>query len=113
LEAIKVNPTMNWLYQFRENKKYRLLRLIVLFVLPVVLYFIPIDWLEHQHSICLFKNIVGIECWGCGITRALVSAIQFDFLSAWLYNKLIVIVLPFLVYVWGNLIYRDYRFCFH
>ncbi|MDR1341225.1 MAG: DUF2752 domain-containing protein [Prevotellaceae bacterium] len=42
----------------------------------------------------------GHDCYGCGMTRAVISAIQFDFNSACIYNKLVVIVLPLLMYIW-------------
>lgn len=73
---------------------------ILVFVLPIFLYFIPVDWLNKQHTICLFKNIFGIDCYGCGITRATLSALQFDFVNAYHYNKMIVVVFPLLIYVW-------------
>ncbi|MDR1543360.1 MAG: DUF2752 domain-containing protein [Prevotellaceae bacterium] len=71
-----------------------------LLILPIFLFFVPIDWLSRQHSICLIKNILGIECWGCGITKSVICAVQFDYVAAFQYNKLIIIVFPILVYVW-------------
>ena len=73
---------------------------------PLLLYFIPMEWLNGQHTICLFKNLTGHECWGCGITRAVVSVVQFDFAAALHYNKLIVIVFPLLVYEWMKINYK-------
>jgi hypothetical protein len=37
---------------------------------------------------------------GCGMTRAVLSAIRFDFSSACHYNKLVVIIMPVLTYLW-------------
>lgn len=68
--------------------------------IPIAFYFVPVEWLNKQHSICLFKNIFGIECYGCGMTRAILSSLHFDFDNAYQYNKLVVIVLPLLVYIW-------------
>lgn len=78
--------------------------IVVLF--PLLLFFIPIDWLNGQHSICLYKNLTGHECFGCGITRAVVSAVQLHFEAAFHYNKLIVIVFPLLVYEWTKIVYK-------
>jgi hypothetical protein len=64
--------------------------------------FIPLEWLKNQHSICLFKNITGHECYGCGMTRAYLSAMHFHFADAILYNKLFLIVLPLLIYIWAK-----------
>ncbi|MEI6050540.1 MAG: DUF2752 domain-containing protein [Bacteroidota bacterium] len=60
------------------------------------------DWLKNQHSICLFKNLTGYECYGCGMTRAVLSAIHLQFENAFHYNKLFLIVLPLLIYIWGK-----------
>jgi hypothetical protein len=79
--------------------KNRLL-LTFYFIFPVVLFFIPLDWLNKQHTICLVKNIFGVNCFGCGITRAVISGIQLDFNKSFEFNKMVVIVLPMLIYVW-------------
>ncbi len=83
--------------------------LIAYIALPFILYFIPMDWLNKQHTICLVKNIFGCECPGCGITRAIVSAVQLDVINAIEYNKTVILVLPILIYMWFkniNLIYK-------
>jgi hypothetical protein len=69
-------------------------------MLPFLLSLASLDNLSRKSSICLFKAIFGIECWGCGITKAVIAAIQLDFERAFLYNKLIVIVLPLMIYLW-------------
>jgi hypothetical protein len=81
------------------NIKNRLL-LALYFIIPLVLFFIPLDWLNKQHTICLVKNIFGVNCFGCGITRAVISGIQLDFNKSFEYNKMVIIVLPLLIYVW-------------
>jgi hypothetical protein len=81
------------------NIKNRLL-LALYFIIPLVLFFIPLDWLNKQHTICLVKNIFGVNCFGCGITRAVISGIQLDFDKSFEYNKMVIIVLPLLIYVW-------------
>ena len=58
--------------------------------MPIVLWFIPIDQHETNWTFCLFKNITGKNCYGCGITRATLSVIHFDLTQAIAFNKLIV-----------------------
>lgn len=41
-----------------------------------------------------------MNCFGCGITRAVISGVQFNFTNAVAYNKWVVIVLPLLIYKW-------------
>jgi hypothetical protein len=88
-----------------SNQLTKVMGIGMIFI-PVALYFVPLDWLNGQHSICLFKNIFGIECWGCGITRATISVIQLDFSRAFHYNRLIVVVFPLLLYVWATTTYK-------
>lgn len=71
-------------------------------VFPIVLFMVPLDWLNKQPTICLVKNIFGINCFGCGITRAVISGVQLNFTKAFEYNKMVIIVLPILIYVWFN-----------
>jgi hypothetical protein len=85
-----------------DRKLHRLIKSGALMLIPVVLYLIPLEWLKNQHSICLFKYITGHECYGCGMTRAILSSIHFHFTDAFLYNKLFLIVLPVLTYIWAK-----------
>jgi len=75
-------------------------KLCALLLLPFLLSMFSLDELEGKRSICLFKNVFGIECYGCGITKAVISSIQLNFTRAFKYNKLIVVVLPLIVYLW-------------
>jgi hypothetical protein len=84
-----------------ENKRLgKIVLSIGILLIPVALYFIPVEWLNSHHSICLFKNLTGNECYGCGMTRAILSSIHLHFGNAFHYNKLFVIVLPIIIYLW-------------
>ena len=37
---------------------------------------------------CIFKDLFGIRCPGCGLTRSFISILNFDFISAIKYNVL-------------------------
>ncbi len=47
---------------------------------------------------CLFTLLTGHHCWGCGLSRALWSLVQGDFLGAYHYNSAIYLVLGFFVF---------------
>lgn len=68
--------------------------------IPAVLFFIPLGWLSAQPSICIYKCITGHECFGCGITRAVLLVLHFQYNRALELNKLIIIVFPILSMVW-------------
>lgn len=61
----------------------------------VTLIVAPEGFLAHSPP-CLFTLITGHECWGCGITRAVVSVLHGDFGRAWQLNPRVVVVLPLL-----------------
>lgn len=88
---------INWL-EGNLNQKY--LRAIGILLIPIALYFIPINLFTEHQSICLCKLLTGHECWGCGITKAVISVIQFHFDDAIEYNKLVVVIFPLLVFLW-------------
>lgn len=84
----------------------RLTKLLILVLIPVVLYAIPLENICNGNTICIFTNVFGIECWGCGITRAIFSALHFHFYDAWEYNRLFVVVLPLLLFLWMRAVVR-------
>lgn len=43
---------------------------------------------------CVFHELTGFYCPGCGITRAAVSLLQLDFHQAYRYNSLLLFLLP-------------------
>ena len=88
----------------------RCVKLLLLILLPIVLYAIPAESVFNGKSICVFTNIFGIECWGCGITRAIFSALYFRFTEAWEYNRLVVIVLPLLMFEWLKAVIQSLKF---
>lgn len=51
-------------------------------------------------SLCLIKNLFGISCPGCGLTRAFICIVNFDFVSSIRYNVLSVpLFLGIVIYV--------------
>ena len=86
--------------RIKYNNYKNIILLFAYIILPIILFFIPLEWLNKQHSICLIKNIFGVECYGCGITRAIISGVQLDFYKAIEYNKMVIVVLPLFIYEW-------------
>ncbi|WP_209972330.1 DUF2752 domain-containing protein [Paenibacillus eucommiae] len=46
---------------------------------------------------CVFHEVTGLYCPGCGITRAALSLLRLDFVQAFRYNPLVFILLPLYV----------------
>jgi hypothetical protein len=71
------------------------------------IYVIPKEWLfDESHTLCLFHNLTGRDCWGCGMTRAMASVAYLDFEAAWDYNRAVVVVAPLLVWLWGKWVWQ-------
>ena len=58
---------------------------------------------------CLSKTLLGIECWGCGMTRAVLACLQGDFDAAWAYNPRYVVVVPLIAWSCARLAWRVAR----
>lgn len=93
----------------RTENVLKITKLLVTALIPVVLYAIPMESICNGNTICVFTNIFGVECWGCGITRAIFSALHFRFYDAWEYNLLFVVVLPLLLFFWMRTVVRQLR----
>ncbi|MBO5921052.1 MAG: DUF2752 domain-containing protein [Bacteroidaceae bacterium] len=85
------------------------IKLLLLLIVPVVLYMIPADGINNGETICIYTRIFGVECWGCGITRAIFSVLYLRFAEAWEYNSLVVIVFPLLLFEWLRSVIRLWR----
>jgi len=92
-----------------ENKFFTYFKTIGFLIMPVVIWFIPIDNNKTDWTLCLFKNLTGRNCYGCGITRATLSVIHFDFIQAFTFNKLIVFIFPILVYLWTKRLIKEWK----
>ena len=75
---------------------------------PLVVYLFPREsFFDHSHTLCLFHLLTGKDCWGCGMTRALVSLMYLDFRAAWEFNRGVVVVAPLLLWLWIRWIIRE------
>ena len=87
----------------KENnaQTYWYIERFLLFVsIPVIFYLIPYSIFEGSTTICLFKNVFGVECPGCGTTRAIHQVIHLNFANAFDLNRMIIVVFPLLTYLW-------------
>jgi hypothetical protein len=78
-------------------------------VLPIGLLLLPADFFDTGQSLCFSQLFFQKECPGCGITRAVQHLIHFEFKMAWHFNKLVVLVLPMLIFIWFQQVFQTYR----
>ena len=89
--------------------KKRLIKIVLLNTLIVIISLIYY-FLNKYFNIgipCLFYQITGLKCPGCGITRLIFSLIKLDFRQAFFYNPLVFILLPFIGFY---IIYQEYLY---
>ena len=50
---------------------------------------------------CMLRDLTGIPCPSCGMTRAAISLLQFDFRAAFYYHPLCYFLVVAVVYIFG------------
>jgi len=79
------------------------------FLVPAILLFLPPDTFDEGAPKCVSVIVLGIECYACGMTRAMMYLIHFDFIMAWYFNPLAFFVFPLLAYLWAYWFYKDFK----
>jgi len=79
---------------------FTIAKLTLIIGLPIVLLILPADFFDNGESICLSKVIFNVECYACGMTRACMHLIHFDFEEAYSYHMMSFIALPLLGVIW-------------
>ena len=83
-----------------EKKSFKILLFITLLLIPIILFILPYNYFDHGESVCISLMLFDVECYGCGMTRAVMHLIHFDFNEAIAYNKLVILVFPLLILWW-------------
>lgn len=82
--------------QFRLSLEITLLGLLASY--QILALYLADRWGTSIAIPCLFTWLTGHHCWGCGLSRALWSFVQGDFLKAYSYNPAIYLLLGFFLY---------------
>jgi len=82
----------------------KIISLTVLFTIPITLLILPSNFFDSGNSICMSVLFFDTECYGCGMTRAVMHFIHFNFTEAMTYNKLVILVLPLLILGWLKIV---------
>ena len=79
-----------------KNKIFKVLFLAI----PIVIWFVNYKSNDNDFSFCLFKNIFGLKCYGCGLTRGLSALLHLEFSRIYELNKLNLITIPLLSFLY-------------
>jgi hypothetical protein len=79
-----------------EIRAFAPARAATIMMLLMALAVVPTRWVAALPSICLARNLFGVECPGCGMTRAISCVLHGDFPTALRYNKLVALLFPLL-----------------
>lgn len=79
-----------------ERRRKVLCTLVLLTSLGLVLLILAMKY--HFFLPCIFHEVTGLYCPGCGISRMFVALARLDFSSAWGHNPMVLIAMPFLTY---------------
>ena len=87
----------------------RRLLLVGYLLVPLVLWVLPANFFDEGEVVCLSRIVFDVECYACGLTRAVQHAMHLEFAQAFAFNRLVVIVLPLLLVIWVKDVRRLYR----
>ena len=91
-------------YKDKAGQYFKILLFVFLLSIPICLTALPANFFDKGDSICFSVMLFDTECYGCGMTRALMHLLHFDFSKGIDYNKLSVIVFPLLMMLWLKLL---------
>lgn len=74
--------------------------LLALLAFPIILWLLPADFFDSGQSVCPSRVFFGVECFGCGSTRAIMHLHHFEIEDALYYNSGVFLIYPLLVLIW-------------
>lgn len=93
----------------RYRYYFTIARLVLIVAVPVILLILPATFFDTGRSLCLSKVLFDFECYGCGMSRACMHLIHFNFEEAYAYNMLSFIVFPLLAIVWVQWFFKEWK----
>lgn len=103
-------PHQPFLFRKTMNKSVLLyLRLLFWVLVPIVLLVLPKTFFNEGIPLCPSMIFLGMECPGCGLTRACMHLIHLDFEEAFAFNMLSFVVFPILAFWWAKWFWTDWK----
>jgi len=89
-----------------KSRLFHVIKVNVFLFLAFIAYYL-INKYTNFYIPCIFHEITGFKCPGCGVTRLLFALLNFNFVEAFKINPLVFIYLPFIItyYFYVNYLY--------
>jgi hypothetical protein len=71
-------------------------------LVPLLIYQIDYYSTNGHFTFCLFKNITGRDCYGCGVLRGISACLHLNFPAAYRLNRLNLLTIPLLTWLYGK-----------
>ncbi|HEX6427926.1 MAG TPA: DUF2752 domain-containing protein, partial [Niastella sp.] len=97
------------LKKFMFRYYFTIVKLAVIVITPIVLLILPANFFDDGESICLSQVFFHVECYACGMTRACMHLIHFEFEEAYAYHMMSFIALPLLGLIWIKWGIKEFR----
>ena len=89
----------------KTHKRFSFMKRFILVFGLLVLYLVTGNYFDIYIP-CPIKELTGLYCPGCGITRMFKSLLELDFYAAFRYNPLLFIMLPFALVLYFDYVVR-------
>ena len=90
--------------------QYEWVWLGLLLLTPFVLWVLPANFFDESDVIlCPSRLFFKVECFGCGMTRAIMHFHHFEFDDALYFNQGSFVVYPALVVTWFLWVFKSYK----
>ncbi|MEM9984968.1 MAG: DUF2752 domain-containing protein [Bacteroidota bacterium] len=90
-----------------KNRPVQWAWLSLLLLVPIVLWILPAHFFdEGEFIVCPSRAWLGIECFGCGMTRAVMHFHHLEVADALYFNLGSAVVYPALIVVWAIWVYK-------
>ena len=91
-----------------KKRIFKLVKVNLILLLSLLIYYF-VNKHTGIYIPCIFREITGLKCPGCGIAHCLFALINFHFKEAFYQNQLVCIYLPFLI---SYYIYKSYLYIY-
>lgn len=92
-----------------HTRIWHIITIAALVICPIWFFLLPSNYFIGKESICLSVQLLDLQCYACGMTKALKALSGFRFKEAYHFNKISFIVTPFLIYYWYTLFISSYN----